>query len=65
MNRFETLSLEAQLHLDCNKEFPFPTSKQIPKHIAFSPLPEFRYLQEGMGEMKAASALGLKPSLLN
>lgn len=27
MNRFETLSLEAQLHLDCNKEFPFPTSK--------------------------------------
>lgn len=28
MNRFETLSLEAQLHLDCNKEFPFPTSKQ-------------------------------------
>lgn len=30
MNRFETLSLEAQLHLDCNKEFPFPTSKQSP-----------------------------------
>ena len=28
VNRFETLSLEAQLHLDCNKEFPFPTSKQ-------------------------------------
>lgn len=27
VNRFETLSLEAQLHLDCNKEFPFPTSK--------------------------------------
>lgn len=26
VNRFETLSLEAQLHLDCNKEFPFPTS---------------------------------------
>uniref|UniRef100_G3NZJ0 Uncharacterized protein n=1 Tax=Gasterosteus aculeatus TaxID=69293 RepID=G3NZJ0_GASAC len=25
VNRFETLSLEAQLHLDCNKEFPFPT----------------------------------------
>jgi len=30
VNRFETLSLEAQLHLDCNKEFPFPTSKQSP-----------------------------------
>lgn len=27
VNRFETLSLEAQLHLDCNKEFPFPTSE--------------------------------------
>lgn len=27
VNRFETLSLEAQLHLDCNKEFPFPTSR--------------------------------------
>ncbi|XP_044518073.1 protein unc-79 homolog isoform X3 [Gracilinanus agilis] len=26
VNRFETLSLEAQLHLDCNKEFPFPTT---------------------------------------
>ncbi|XP_018583101.2 protein unc-79 homolog isoform X4 [Scleropages formosus] len=26
LNRFETLSLEAQLHLDCNKEFPFPTT---------------------------------------
>ncbi|TRY55538.1 hypothetical protein DNTS_003662, partial [Danionella cerebrum] len=26
INRFETLSLEAQLHLDCNKEFPFPTT---------------------------------------
>ncbi|XP_072555287.1 protein unc-79 homolog isoform X3 [Paramormyrops kingsleyae] len=26
VNRFETLSLEAQLHLDCNKEFPFPTN---------------------------------------
>ncbi|KAL2095492.1 hypothetical protein ACEWY4_010211 [Coilia grayii] len=24
VNRFETLSLEAQLHLDCNKDFPFP-----------------------------------------
>lgn len=30
VNRFETLSLEAQLHLDCNKDFPFPTSKQSP-----------------------------------
>lgn len=29
VNRFETLSLEAQLHLDCNKEFPFPTSKLV------------------------------------
>lgn len=29
VNRFETLSLEAQLHLDCNKEFPFPTSKSV------------------------------------
>lgn len=29
VNRFETLSLEAQLHLDCNKEFPFPTSKHV------------------------------------
>ncbi|KAM9355990.1 protein unc-79 homolog isoform 3-T3 [Pholidichthys leucotaenia] len=26
VNRFETLSLEAQLHLDCNKEFPFPST---------------------------------------
>ncbi|KAM6912742.1 protein unc-79 homolog isoform 3-T3 [Xenentodon cancila] len=26
VNRFETLSLEAQLHLDCNKDFPFPTT---------------------------------------
>ncbi|XP_073465864.1 protein unc-79 homolog isoform X2 [Aquarana catesbeiana] len=26
VNRFDTLSLEAQLHLDCNKEFPFPTT---------------------------------------
>nr|XP_020446643.1 protein unc-79 homolog isoform X3 [Monopterus albus] len=26
VNRFETLSLEAQLHLDCNKEFPFTTT---------------------------------------
>ncbi|XP_044292352.1 protein unc-79 homolog isoform X3 [Varanus komodoensis] len=26
VNRFETLSLEAQLHVDCNKEFPFPTT---------------------------------------
>uniref|UniRef100_A0A3Q4BGE5 Uncharacterized protein n=1 Tax=Mola mola TaxID=94237 RepID=A0A3Q4BGE5_MOLML len=26
VNRFETLSLEAQLHLDCNKEFPFATT---------------------------------------
>ncbi|XP_043930510.1 protein unc-79 homolog [Protopterus annectens] len=26
VNRFDTLSLEAQLHLDCNKEFPFPTN---------------------------------------
>ncbi|XP_034051028.1 protein unc-79 homolog [Thalassophryne amazonica] len=26
VNRFETLSLEAQLHMDCNKEFPFPTT---------------------------------------
>lgn len=32
VNRFETLSLEAQLHLDCNKEFPFPTSKQKAKN---------------------------------
>lgn len=31
VNRFETLSLEAQLHLDCNKEFPFPTSMIKPK----------------------------------
>lgn len=29
VNRFETLSLEAQLHLDCNKEFPFPTSECV------------------------------------
>ena len=29
VNRFETLSLEAQLHLDCNKEFPFPTSTPL------------------------------------
>lgn len=29
VNRFETLSLEAQLHLDCNKEFPFPTSMSL------------------------------------
>ncbi|KAL7992646.1 hypothetical protein Chor_016902 [Crotalus horridus] len=29
VNRFETLSLEAQLHLDCNKEFPFPTTRLI------------------------------------
>jgi hypothetical protein len=28
VNRFETLSLEAQPHLDCNKEFPFPTSME-------------------------------------
>ncbi|XP_039596950.1 protein unc-79 homolog isoform X4 [Polypterus senegalus] len=26
VSRFDTLSLEAQLHLDCNKEFPFPTT---------------------------------------
>ncbi|XP_076833951.1 protein unc-79 homolog isoform X2 [Brachyhypopomus gauderio] len=26
VNRFETLSLEAQLHLDCNKDFPFPST---------------------------------------
>lgn len=32
VNRFETLSLEAQLHLDCNKEFPFPTSTAT--HVA-------------------------------
>lgn len=30
VNRFETLSLEAQLHLDCNKDFPFPTSRFPP-----------------------------------
>lgn len=33
VNRFETLSLEAQLHLDCNKEFPFPTSMSTPVPI--------------------------------
>ncbi|KAL4832602.1 hypothetical protein H8958_009536 [Nasalis larvatus] len=32
VNRFETLSLEAQLHLDCNKEFPFPTRQQSPEN---------------------------------
>ncbi|XP_028827164.1 protein unc-79 homolog isoform X3 [Denticeps clupeoides] len=26
VNRFDTLSLEAQLHLDSNKEFPFPST---------------------------------------
>lgn len=36
VNRFETLSLEAQLHLDCNKEFPFPTSmSQLCSHSEF------------------------------
>lgn len=49
VNRFETLSLEAQLHLDCNKEFPFPTSMSLmcarsstpPVHTRSSGLPSF------------------------
>lgn len=49
VNRFETLSLEAQLHLDCNKEFPFPTSMSLacarsstpPVYARTSGLPSF------------------------
>ncbi|MBN3305048.1 UNC79 protein, partial [Amia calva] len=50
VNRFDTLSLEAQLHLDCNKEFPFPTSTPpFTTHDAFYSLKHvylfFIYLQ--------------------
>lgn len=44
VNRFETLSLEAQLHLDCNKEFPFPTSR-LPMSHYMKPL--HAYLTSG------------------
>ncbi|OXB68019.1 hypothetical protein ASZ78_014704 [Callipepla squamata] len=37
VNRFETLSLEAQLHLDCNKEFPFPTTVSLTRHEQSAP----------------------------
>ncbi|XP_053101829.1 protein unc-79 homolog isoform X6 [Hemicordylus capensis] len=37
VNRFETLSLEAQLHLDCNKEFPFPTTARLTRHEQSAP----------------------------
>lgn len=46
VNRFETLSLEAQLHLDCNKEFPFPTSRL---HMGFSS--ERRTLTKQLGSI--------------